>query len=47
MDTQNIDIKLTVNSASWKLSVGKDESLLHVLRRVSRFSAKYGCNDGA
>jgi putative selenate reductase molybdopterin-binding subunit len=46
MDTQYIDITITVNGTSRKLSVGPDESLLTVLRRASYFSVKYGCEDG-
>jgi putative selenate reductase molybdopterin-binding subunit len=46
MDAQNIDITLVVNGASRKLSVGRDESLLNALRRLSYFSVKYGCEDG-
>lgn len=45
MDIQYIDISLTVNDASRKLSVGPDDSLLAVLRRASSFSVKYGCDD--
>ena len=46
MGTQNIDITLTVNGTSLKLSVGRYESLLAALRRASYFSVKYGCDDG-
>jgi putative selenate reductase molybdopterin-binding subunit len=46
MDIQNIDIVLTVNGASRKLSVTPEESLLAALRRASYFSVKYGCDDG-
>jgi putative selenate reductase molybdopterin-binding subunit len=46
METQTIEITLTINNVNRKLSVSKDESLLEALRRASYFSVKCGCDDG-
>jgi putative selenate reductase molybdopterin-binding subunit len=46
MKTQTIEVTLTINNVNRKLLIGKDESLLDALRRVSYFSVKHGCDDG-
>ena len=47
MKNQTTEIALTINNVNRKLLVGKDQSLLDVLRRASYFSVKRGCDDGA
>jgi putative selenate reductase molybdopterin-binding subunit len=46
MKAQTTEVTLTINDVNRKLLIGKDESLLDALRRVSYFSVKHGCDDG-
>lgn len=46
MQTNYIEITLTINGISQKLSVGPDETLLDTLRNASYFSVKHGCSNG-
>ena len=46
MEPQAIEITLTVNNESREVKVGPQENLRDVLRRLSYFSVKHGCEDG-
>ncbi len=46
MGEQLIDITLTINGTEKHLSVGRNETLLDVLRRESYVSVKHGCDTG-
>ncbi|MEA1976872.1 MAG: molybdopterin cofactor-binding domain-containing protein, partial [Chloroflexota bacterium] len=46
METQGVEVNVTINNVSQKLMVEQDESLLHALRQASYFSVKSGCDDG-
>ncbi|MBO9371627.1 MAG: (2Fe-2S)-binding protein, partial [Chloroflexi bacterium] len=41
-----MDIHLTINGISRRISVAPNETLLRVLRREGYFSVKHGCEDG-
>ena len=46
MSSQTVNITLTINHESREVSVSADENLRDVLRRLSYFSVKHGCEDG-
>ena len=47
MSDQSVEIALTINGTEKRLSVGRREKLIDVLRRLSYLSVKRGCDSAS